>query len=109
MSSGALLVEIKTVEDLQNHWRDPYLQWWAAGMPSFDQRDKEPWKQITINFRTKEDRAYFADLLEYKLTDKTDVVSYPSKTRDPNSKSRYVEDGYEQDKITAEDTIDGDE
>lgn len=92
------LIEINTVDELQNHWRDPYLQWWAAGMPSFRQPSKDPWKQIVIKFRTKEDREQFAELFGYKLTDRTDVVSYPGRERDPNSMSRYVEEGYEQDK-----------
>lgn len=93
------LIKIDTVDELQNHWRDPYLQWWAAGMPSFAQKSKDPWKQITIKFKNKEDREHFAELFGYKLTDRTDVVSYPSKPRDPNSMSRYVEEGYEQDKF----------
>jgi len=93
------LITVDTVEELQNHWRDPYLQWWAAGMPSFDQKSKDPWKQITIKFKTHEDREHFAEVFGYKLTDRTDVVSYPAKPRDPNSMSRYVEEGYEQDKI----------
>lgn len=93
------LIKIDTVEELQNHWRDPYLQWWAAGMPSFSQEVKDPWKQIWIKFKTKEEREHFASKFGYKLTDRTDVVSYPEKTRDPNSMSRYVEEGYKQDKL----------
>lgn len=92
------LIQIDTVEELQNHWRDPYLQWWAAGMPSFNQPAKDPWKQIVIKFKTHEDREHFAEVFGYKLTDRTDVVSYPDKARDPNSMSRYVEEGYKQDK-----------
>lgn len=91
------LIQIDTVEELQNHWRDPYLQWWAAGMPSYEQCAMDPWKQITVKFPTMEDRKHFAELLGYKLTDRTNVVWYPAKDRDQNSKSRYVEQGYEQD------------
>jgi hypothetical protein len=98
--------QVNSVEDLQLHWRDPYLQWWAAGMPSFDQQSKDPWKQISIKFRTKEDRKLFGELLNYKLTDKTAVVWYPSKDRDPNSKSRYVEEGYNQDSYEESDETD---
>ena len=93
------LVKIETVDDLQNHWRDPYAQWWAAGMPSFDQPAKDPFKQIVFKFRTKEDRQHFADRINFKLTDKTNVIWYPIKDRDPNSTSRYVEQGYDQDRI----------
>ena len=88
---------VDTVEELQENWRDPYLQWWAAGMPSYDQQAMEPWKQITIKFRTKEDRQYFSDLLEFGLTDKTFATWYPKKDRDPNMMSRYVEQGIAQD------------
>jgi hypothetical protein len=94
---NTLFGEINTVEDLQKHWRDPYLQWWAAGMPSHNQQDKSPMKQIMLKFRTREDREHFADLMGYKLTDRTDVVWYPDKPRDKNSSSRYVQDGMEQD------------
>lgn len=94
---NTLFGEINTVEELQKHWRDPYIQWWAAGMPSHDQRDKSPLKQIMIKFKTKEDRLHFAELMGYKLTDKTDVIWYPNKERDKNSTSRFVEDGYDQD------------
>lgn len=97
MNNMSSLLQIDTVEELQNHWRDHYLQWYAAGMPSFNQQVKDPWKQVMFKFRTREDREYFAELFGYKLTDKTDVVWYPNKERDPNSLSRYVEDGYEQD------------
>ena len=91
--------EIETVEELQEQWRDPYIQWWAAGMPSFNQPPKDPWKQIAIKFKTKEDREEFAKLYGYKLTDRTGVVFYPNRDRDPNMRSRYVEDGYEQDNL----------
>jgi hypothetical protein len=99
---STLFGEVNTVEELQKHWRDPYLQWWAAGMPSFNQQDKSPLKQILVKFRTKEDREHFAETFGYKLTDKTDVIWYPIKERDKNSTSRYVEDGYQQDSIVDE-------
>ena len=90
-----LFGEITTVKELQEQWRDPYLTWYALGMPSFDQRDKSPLKQIMIKFKTKEDREHFAETLDYKLTDRTDVVWYPNKERVKNSTNRYVEKGYE--------------
>jgi hypothetical protein len=103
---NTLFGEINTVEDLQKHWRDPYLQWWAAGMPSHNQQDKSPLKQIMIKFKTKEDREYFAELMDYKLTDKTDVVWYPNKLRSKNSSSRYVQDDMEQDLFEDDDQDD---
>lgn len=86
------MIEINTVEDLQNEWRDPYRQWYAAGMPAFVTGDKELHMQIKILFKTKEDRADFGDKLGYKLTDKTNFVFYPQKPLDINSNNRYVED-----------------
>ena len=91
-----LFGKIDTVDELQTEWRDPYIQWWAAGMPSFDQRANNPFKQIKIKFKTKEDREHFGKTLGYKLTDRTSVVWYPDKPRDKNSTSRFVEDGMEQ-------------
>ena len=41
-----------SVEDLQNEWRNPYLQWHAAGMPAFNTGDLSPYKQIKVKFKT---------------------------------------------------------
>lgn len=81
-----------TVEDLQNEWRNPYLQWYAAGMPAFNTGDLSPHKQIKVKFKTMEDRQAFADLLGYSLTEKTAVVWYPDKGREKNNMNRIVED-----------------
>jgi hypothetical protein len=35
------MITMDTVEELQNSWRDPYAQWYAAGMPSFSQMERE--------------------------------------------------------------------
>lgn len=67
------------------------MQWWAAGMPSFNVENLEPWKQIKVQFKTKEDRAKFAELTGYSLTEKTNVVWYPDKGREKNVENRYVE------------------
>ena len=90
-----LFGDVETVEELQENWRDPYLTWYALGMPSFDQREKSPIKQIIVRFKTKEDRNHFAEKMGYKLTDKTDVVWYPNKRRETNSTNRFIETGYE--------------
>lgn len=83
---------VYTHEDLQKEWRNPYAQWYAAGMPNFNAVEKKPYKQISINFKTKEDRNHFAQKLGYKLTDKTDAVYYPEKPREENSMNRYIEE-----------------
>lgn len=86
------MIERNTVEELQNDWRDPYRQWWAAGMPTFTTQNLEPWKQIKVYFKTREDREKFQELINQSLTDKTNVVWHPAKDRDPNMMNRYVED-----------------
>ena len=93
-----MIFEIETVEELQNYWRDPYVQWWAAGMPSFNQRNLDL-KNIRVKFRTKEDREHFASLFGFVLTDRTAAVWYPPKPREIAMASRYVEQGYEQDRV----------
>jgi hypothetical protein len=87
-----MLYDKITVKELQDSWRDPYLQWWAAGMPSFTCVNLEPWKQIRIKFNTKEDREAFASIVGCELTDKTNVIWYPEKSREKNNMNRYVED-----------------
>lgn len=86
------MIEIDTLEELQNEWRNPYLQWWAAGMPSFETLNLGPWRKLTVNFKTREDRQKFAELFGYKITDKTIVFWYPEKERERNNMNRYVDD-----------------
>lgn len=81
-----------TVEELQNQWRNPYLQWYAAGMPAFNTADISPYKQIKLKFKTLEDRKAFAELTGYPLTDKTNVIWYPDKGREKNIMNRIIED-----------------
>lgn len=82
------------VDNLQNHWRDFYAQWWAAGMPSYASKNAEPWKQLRVKFRTKKDREDFAELLGYKLSDKTNSVWYPERQPEKNITNRYIEEEY---------------
>jgi endonuclease IV len=79
-------------EDLQNEWRNPYLQWWAAGMPSYETLNLEPWKQLTIQFKTMDDRIAFAELLGIELTDRTNGICYPEKNRHANINNGYVDE-----------------
>jgi hypothetical protein len=87
-----LFGRVESVDDLQNEWRNPYLQWHAAGMPAFNTGDLSPYKQIRIKFKTKEDRQAFAEKFGYSLTDKTAVVWYPDKGRERNNMNRIIED-----------------
>jgi len=84
--------KVDTIEELQNEWRNPYVHWYAAGMPSFTSEKLEPWKQLTVKFKTREHRQEFADKLGYQLTDKTNVVWYPEKGRERNNMNRYIEE-----------------
>ena len=63
-----MLTDFDTIEQLQNDWRDPYRQWYAAGMPAFYTTNLEPWKQIKVFFKTREDREKFAQLIGQQLT-----------------------------------------
>jgi len=85
-------MNITTVEELQEEWANPYIQWYAAGMPSFETYNTAPWKQITVYFKTMEDRKAFSDLLEYNMTEKTNVVWYPVKSPEKNNMNRIVEE-----------------
>ncbi len=86
------MIRVDTVEELQNDWRDPYRQWYAAGMPAYTTKNLEPWKQLTIKFKTMEDRDSFGEKFGYALTKKTNVVTYPEKERELNNTNRYIED-----------------
>jgi hypothetical protein len=86
-----MLTDLDTIEQLQNDWRDPYRQWYAAGMPAFYTTNLEPWKQIKVFFKTREDREKFAKLIGQQLTDKTNVIWHPEKERHANMLNRYVE------------------
>lgn len=84
----------QTHEELQNRWMDPYMQWYAAGMPAFITDDLSPYKQIIFKFKTMEDRQAFAELIGQQLTEKTNVIWYPEKKREKNIMSQIVEDQY---------------
>ena len=83
---------IKTHKELQKEWANPYVQWYAAGMPSFNVVNLAPYLQLTVNFETKQDRLDFDDQFQYNLTENTNVVWYPSKEQEKNILSRIVED-----------------
>lgn len=83
---------VKTVEELQDNWRNPYMQWYAAGMPAFATGDLSPWKQIKIKFKTMDDRQAFAERVNFSLTEKTAVIWFPDKGREKNNMNRIVED-----------------
>ena len=80
-----------TVEDLQDNWRNPYMQWYAAGMPAFVTGDLSPMKQVKIKFKTMEDRQAFSERVGIPLTEKTAFIWYPDRGRSKNNMNRLVE------------------
>jgi len=82
----------KNHEHLQKEWRNPYMQWYAAGMPAYVTKDLSPYKQLIVKFKTMEDRNAFAELVEQKITEKTNVIWIPMKERENNIDSKWIED-----------------
>lgn len=82
----------KSIKQLQSMWRDPYAQWWAAGMPEFECVSQDPEKQLNIRFKTKEDREAFGEKVGLKLTDKTESMWFPLREKEENMKNRYREE-----------------
>ena len=83
---------VDTHDELQQEWRNQFVQWYAAGMPAFTQPKIDPFKQLRVHFKTKEDRAHFGDKFGYKLTDKTHILHYPEHEREVNLFTRWVDD-----------------
>lgn len=82
---------VQTQEELQNDWMNPYLQWYAAGMPAFVTDDLSPYKQLVLKFKTIEDRQAFAELIGQQLTEKTNAIWYPERKRKKNIANQIVE------------------
>jgi hypothetical protein len=83
---------VHTHEELQQEWRNQFIQWYAAGAPAFTQPKLDPFKQLRVHFKTREDREHFADRFGYKLTDKTHILAYPNKEREVNLFNKWVDD-----------------
>lgn len=82
---------VHTHDDLQKEWRNQYVQWYAAGLPTFHAEERAVYKQISVKFKDKEDRMAFGKKLGYNLTDKTNAIFFPAKSREENSTSRYID------------------
>lgn len=68
-------------ERWKKHWK---------GMPTFDQNNNPPWKQIYLNFRNEEDYNEFAKLVNQNLSDKTKSIWYPKLDIEENSLHRWI-------------------
>jgi hypothetical protein len=59
-------------------------------MPTFDQNDNPPWKQLYVNFRNEEDYQAFAKLIDQALSDKSKSIWYPKLDIEENSLNRWI-------------------
>lgn len=88
------VVELDAHEQLQLNHNDPYAQWWAAGMPTFDGNStKKLYKKVFVKFPTKEDREhYFKNILEHPdYSDNTHYVKYPLADRQNHLGTRFID------------------
>lgn len=82
-----------TREQLERQINNPYLQWWAAGMPTYSAPGARPVKQIIVNFETREDKEEFLKLCNFEnITDKTKVTKYPQENLDVNRLNRFIDE-----------------
>jgi len=70
--------------------RDQFFRKYWKGMPTFDQNDNPPYKQIYLNFRNEEDYKEFAKLVNQNLSDKTKSIWYPKLEIEDNSLHRWI-------------------
>ena len=84
---GSLFSEEEiSIPDDDKHWKKHWV-----GMPEFIQPDNPPNRKLIINFRTEEDFAEFAKLIDQNLSDKTKSIWYPHLDKDQNSLKRWIE------------------
>lgn len=84
----------ESVEELQENWKNPYMMWYAAGMPTFIMSDISAYRQVEFKFRTEEDRNAFAERAGFTLTKRTGYVWYPIKPHQKNDTRKIIEDGF---------------
>lgn len=82
-----------THEMLERQIHNPYLQWWAAGMPTYSAPGAQPVKQIIVKFETREDKEEFLKLCNFEnITDKTKITKYPQEKSNVNRMNRYIDE-----------------
>lgn len=74
-------IKLERSDDWKDHWVD---------MPDFEQEKNDPFKEITVRFKTKEDYEAYAKLVNQNLTEKTKSIWYPKLERDKNSLKRWM-------------------
>jgi hypothetical protein len=66
------IFDFSDMESTENEWR---------GMPSFEQPDNGPFRQIIISFEDQAGIDAFAKLIDQHVTDKTKSLWYPPRER----------------------------
>lgn len=77
-------------EEDQHLTRDQLWKKYWKGMPTYDQNDNPPWRQIYLNFRNEEDYNEFAKLIGQNLSDKTKSIWFPKLEIEDNSLHRWI-------------------
>lgn len=62
------------------------------GMPEFIQEDLRPIQRIVVNFESFDDVQKFAELVNQKLTNKTDSIWFPKKELEQPKNFRYFDE-----------------
>lgn len=70
--------------------RDEFFRKYWKGMPTYDQNDNPPWKQLIINFRNEEDYKEFGKLLSQNISEDTKSIWYPKLEIEDNSLHRWI-------------------
>lgn len=81
-SDQALLFDIQDVEPWRREWN---------GMPEFDMKDLTSRKRLIVHFATLGDMQAFAELVEQKLTPKTQSIWFPPAEIGRYANKRYIQ------------------
>lgn len=79
---GIFEFEADAADQKETEWR---------GMPSFNQPDNGPYKQIIISFKTPEDMKKFTEVTGIPMTDKTKSSWFPFREQNKVSDLFYVD------------------
>ena len=74
-------------EELETDWQKEWQD-----MPEFHQLKQEPYANINIRFRNKEDLEEFAKLVDQNLNNKTKSMWYPKLEAKKLFKTRWVDE-----------------
>jgi len=80
-------------EKQNNLFNKPISEDWERewlNMPEFINENKKPFKQILINFKSKEDMIIFSNLVNQKITVLTKSINFPIKEDETISKYLYL-------------------